>query len=80
GIPYFPPKQIRTMVDNTLFDMGADPGVVSAQLGHTPEVSLRHYRQVKAKRVEEVIEKAGLGVRPDGNVVSLAQHRRSKDG
>lgn len=80
GVPRFLPKQIRTMVENAMFDAGADPGVVSAQLGHTPEVSLRHYRKAKAKRIEEVMEGAGIGVRPGGNVVSLNERRRTKDG
>ena len=79
GVPRFLPKQIRTMVENAMFDAGADPGVVSQQLGHTPEVSLRHYRKAKAKRVEEVMEGAGIGIRPGDNVLSLAEHRRSKD-
>ncbi len=80
GVPRFLPKQVRTMVENAMFDAGADPGVVSQQLGHTPEVSLRHYRKAKAKRVEEVMEGAGIGIRPGGNVLSMAEHRRSKDG
>ena len=80
GVRRFLPKQIPTMVENAMFDAGADPGVVSRQLGHTPEVSLRHYRKAKARRVEEVMEGAGIGVRPGGNVVSLAEHRRTKDG
>jgi len=77
GVRRFCPKQIRTMVENALFDAGADPGVVSAQLGHTPEVSLRHYRAAKSRRVEDVMEAAGLGVRPGSNVVSLAAHRKA---
>ena len=79
GVPHFLPKSIRTMVENALFDAGADPGVVSRQLGHTPEVSLRHYRRAKAGRVEDVLTLAGIGSRPDGNVVSMAEHRRAKD-
>ena len=79
AVPRFLPKQIRTMVENAMFDAGADPGVVSQQLGHTPEVSFRHYRKAKARRVEEVMEGAGIGIRPGGNVVSLNEHRRSKD-
>jgi integrase len=83
GVPYFPAKQVRTMIENRLFDCGADPGVVSKQLGHTPEVSLRHYRAATTRRVQEVVELAGLGVRPapepdDGNVVALDEHRQKK--
>jgi len=83
GVPYFPPKQVRTMVENRLFDAGADPGVVSKQLGHTPEVSLRHYRDASSHRVQEVVQQAGLGVRPapepdDDNVVALDEHRAKK--
>ena len=71
------------MVENRLFDCGADPGVVSKQLGHTPEVSLRHYRNASSRRVQEVVGLAGLGVRPvpdpdDGNVVTLDEHRQKK--
>ncbi len=51
------------MVENRLFDAGADPGVVSKQLGHTPEVSLRNYRKARSGRVAEVLEVAGLGER-----------------
>lgn len=78
GVRYAPPSKIRTMVENQLFDASADPGVVSAQLGHTPEVSLRHYRQAKAGRVAEVAAAAGLGRRPDPDVISLAERRRAK--
>ena len=83
GVPYFPSKQIRTMVENRLFDAGADPGVVSKFLGHTPEVSLRHYRDASSQRVQEVVEMAGLGVRPaqkpdPDNVVPLDDHRAKK--
>ena len=83
GVPYFQPKQIRTMTENRLFDAGADPGVVSRQLGHSATVSLVHYRQASDRRVQEVVELAGLGVRPapepvDDNVVALAERRQKK--
>ena len=79
GVPYFPPSKLRTMVENLLFDAGADPGVVSAQLGHSAKVSLEHYRQVKASRVVDVMTLAGLGQRPSSNVVSLAERRRAAE-
>ena len=77
GVRYAPPSKVRTMVENLLFDAGADPGVVSAQLGHTPEVSLRHYRAASAARVSGVMAAAGLGPRP--KVIDLEERRRSKE-
>lgn len=79
GVRYAPPSKVRSMVENALFDAGADPGVVSAQLGHTPEVSLRHYRTAKSERVGAVMAAAGLGVKPDKDVISLAERRRSRE-
>ena len=69
----FLPMSIRKMVENAMFDAGADPGVVSRQLGHTPEVSLRHYRRAKSARVDEVLARAGIGTRPDGNCIGSAE-------
>ena len=69
------------MVENRLFDAGGDPDVVSKFMGHTPEVSLRHYREAKKRRVDEVLLAAGIGERPSDdpasdNVVPIDSHRR----
>lgn len=80
GVPYLQPKQVRAMVENRLYGAGGDPDAVAKFMGHTTEVSLRNYRDAKKRRINEVLEAAGIGERPDEEaVVSLAEHRRKRD-
>ena len=60
----FTPKGLRIMVSNALFDAGADPGIESLALGHTPQTAQRHYRRARARRAAELLAASGVGVRP----------------
>ena len=83
-VPVFTPHGLRRMVDDALYDSNIDPGTSSKILGHSPEVALRSYRQVRQGRMREALRGAGLDamLRPDENetVIPLPGVYRSESG
>lgn len=81
-LPRWTCKGLRSAAVRQLFRRGADPGEESAQIGHSPKVALRHYDEVSAEELADVVERTGLGVLPErpavlpDNVVDLAGKRR----
>ncbi len=84
GVPVFTAHGLRRMVDTALYDSNVDPGTSGTILGHSPEVALRAYRQVRQARMRKALKAAGLDalLRPleEGNVITLPGIERSESG
>lgn len=77
GVPYFTPHGLRRMVIDQLYTAGTDVGTVAQMLGQSAVVALRHYRQATSLDKRSAVERARLGERPAGLVVSF---KRREEG
>lgn len=80
GMPHFSSHAIRRLVIDIYYAGGADIGVVAAQLGQSPQVALKYYRQATAEQRARAVALAGLGERAEAKVVSLEERRRGAAG
>ncbi|MFH1468530.1 MAG: tyrosine-type recombinase/integrase [Pseudomonadota bacterium] len=74
GVPHFTAQGVRRYVDDLLYGGHNDPSTSGDLLGHSPEVSLRAYRKVRASEKRSAMRRAGLGAAllPEGdNVIAL---------
>jgi integrase len=63
GIGRCSPNSLRRHVVDALYESaGADPKAAGAQLGHSEQTAITHYRQVSEDRKREVVEGSALGV------------------
>lgn len=76
GMPHFSSHAIRRLVIDIYYAGGADIGVVAAQLGQSPQVALKYYRQATTEQRARAVALAGLGERVETKVVSLEGRRR----
>lgn len=75
GLPRFTPHGIRRMVVVDLLSAGVDPAVEARIIGHSPEVAMRFYREVRREHMDEALAVAALGQREPSNVVPLRRRR-----
>ncbi len=81
GVRYFSVQAIRRMVTDKLYSSGSDPSAAAAQLGHSVQVALEHYRRVGMAEKKRAVALAGLGAPPEkAKVVSLDERREKKSG
>lgn len=66
GVTRWTAKGLRQAAVRQLYRSGADPGEAGAQLGHSPQIALRHYDEVRAEDLVEAVKRASLGVLPEG--------------
>ena len=80
GVPRFTPHGLRRMVQNTLAEAGVDIADYAAILGHSPQVALLHYRQVRPNSLRSAIAVAGLKLPTDTSqgTINLESHRTRK--
>jgi integrase len=71
GVPVWSVQALRRHATDALFEAGADPGMESSQIGHSPAVAVQRYRHARAKAVDAVLDRAGLGVLARGEVVEF---------
>ena len=77
-VSYFSVHAIRRMVTDLLYSSGVDPSAAAAQLGHSVQIALEHYRRVNLDDKQRAVALAGLGAPPEEQkVVSLDERRRS---
>lgn len=62
--PRFSCHGIRRMVVVELLSAGCDPAVEARIIGHSPEVAMRHYREVRREHMDDALTTAALGQRP----------------
>ena len=80
GVTYFSVQAIRRMVTDRLYSSGADPSTAAAQLGHSVQTALVHYRRVGMGDKKRAVALAGLGAPPEEAVVVSLDERRAKSG
>jgi len=82
GIRYFTPHAVRRMVIDQYYEHGVDVGTVAAQLGQSPKIALKYYRQATRSNKSRAVAVAGIGERPaaETKVFDLEQARRKKEG
>ena len=76
GVPRVVPKALRRAAVDALYRSGADVAAAASMLGHSPEVALRHYREVTQDDRRRAMELARLGYLEPGSVVELQGRRR----
>ena len=77
GVTYFSVHAIRRMVTDLLYSSGSDPSAAAAQLGHSVQIALEHYRRANLDDKKRAVALAGLGAPPEeAKVVSLDEKRR----
>jgi integrase len=72
-VPRFSPNGLRRAATDTYARAGVDPAVAAAQSGHSVQVMMKHYRQVTTEDQRVAVERASLGVIPDGKVIALGK-------
>ncbi len=77
GLPPWSPHGLRRAAVGRLYRAHVEVGAAAALLGHSPEVALRHYRQVADEDLREAVCASGLGVVPAGEVIQLSERSRS---
>ena len=78
GIRRFTSHGFRRMVVARYYTSGADIGVVAAQLGQSPEIALKYYREATREQKERAVALAGLGSRPEKRkVVKLRPKKKA---
>jgi len=77
GVTRFTPYGLRRAAVDAMARAGVDIGTAAAIAGHSPEVMLKHYRTVSADDRRRAIEKAGLGVIPDGRVLEFPAREKA---
>jgi integrase len=65
GIRRFTSHGFRRMVVARYYTSGADIGVVAAQLGQSPEIALKYYREATREQKVRAVALASLGARPE---------------
>ena len=78
GVRHFTVHGIRRMVIDQYYTAGVDVGTVAQQLGQSPEVALRYYRQSTPAQRRRAVALAGL-LAPS-NVRALDTARKTQDG
>lgn len=80
GVATWSPHGLRRLAVDELLRAGVDVGAAAAVTGHSPTTMLRHYRQASEADVSEAVARAGLGVAPAGQVLTLtgSGSRRAK--
>jgi integrase len=78
GVRRFTVHGIRRMVIDQYYTAGVDVGTVAQQLGQSPEVALRYYRQSTPAQRRRAVALAGL-LAPS-NVRALDTARKTQDG
>ncbi len=70
GVQRFTPHGLRRMVVDRMARSGVDVATAASLTGHSPEVMLRHYRQVSDEDRKKAVAKAKLGHFPEkGQVI-----------
>lgn len=82
SIPRFTPHAFRRSVLNTLYESGEAIHEVADQLGQSPATALRAYASARPERKAEMMERSGLGERPEpdlapNNVTALLSRREA---
>lgn len=77
GVRRFTSHGIRRMVLDLYYEAGVDVGTVAAQLGQSPQVALKYYRQATQGQRTRAVALAGLGERGAPNVVPLRREGTS---
>jgi integrase len=72
-VPRFSPNGLRRAATDAYARAGVDPAVAAAQSGHSVQVMMKHYRQVTTEDQRVAVERASLGVIPDGKVIALGK-------
>ncbi len=68
---FTPPHGLRRMVVDLMAERGVDVATAASLTGHSPEVMLRHYRQVSDEARRAAVARAGLGnVCREGQVIT----------
>jgi integrase len=82
GIRYFTPHAVRRMVIDQYYENGVDVGTVAAQLGQSPRIALKYYRQATRTNKQRAVLQAGIGqrVEAESKLLDLEQARRKKEG
>lgn len=73
GVQAWSPHALRRAAVVALCRAGVDVAVAARVTGHSPEILLRHYRQVADAEITEAVARAGLGTVP-------AQSTRTRPG
>ncbi len=76
GVRYFTPHGIRRMVIDQYYDKGVDVGTVAAQLGQSPKVALKYYRQSTGQTKRRAVALAGIGEPVESNVVAFDKAKK----
>ncbi len=80
GVTYFSVHAIRRMVTDLMYAKGSDPSAAAAQLGHSVQTALEHYRRVHPDDKARAVALAGLGAPPEEATVVSLDERRAKSG
>lgn len=80
GVPRFAPGGLRRAAVIALYRSGEDISVAGAIIGHSPEVAMRHYREIEGEEKHAAMRGARLGHLPDldAKVVELTPARRKR--
>lgn len=71
GVPVFTPYGLRRAAVDAMARAGVDVATAAAVTGHSPEVMLRHYRQVSGDDKRRAVEAAQLGSLQGGKVLAF---------
>ena len=74
GVPRFSPNGLRRAATDAYARAGVDPAVAAAQSGHSIQVMMKHYRQVTTDDQRTAVERASLGVIPEGKIIVLGEN------
>ena len=75
-VTYFTSHAIRRLVIDLYYEAGVDVGTVAAQMGQSPQVALKHYRQPTRMDRQRAVAAAAIGEQKDSKVVLLDERRR----
>ncbi len=64
-VPRITPHALRRFAVQRYIRRGVAPSVAAEQLGHTPEVMLKHYAKAQPSDKRDAAQRAGLGRRPE---------------
>ena len=80
GVAYFSVHAIRRLVTDLLYSSGSDPSAAAAQLGHSVQIALEHYRRANLDDKKRAVALAGLGAPPEEANVLEFTRRSTPDG
>ena len=70
------------MVIDQYYENGVDVGTVAAQLGQSPKIALKYYRQATRTNKQRAVLQAGIGQRVEAGakLLDMEQARRKREG